>query len=117
MGFDYFFGYCDQHETHLYYTPFLWENNKRVYLDNKLIPTGTQLDEEPRKSLNYFPSRYPHATYAAMITHLDKQIGGLVSELKRLGISQQQRLGHSPLGRLERVAEKSPRGKCPDGTL
>ncbi|MCI1785366.1 MAG: arylsulfatase [Bacteroidales bacterium] len=155
MGFDYFFGYCDQREAHLYYPPFLWENNKRVYLDNKLIPTGTQLDEgadpmdirsydkytqktyspdimydrvikfvdrntagpfllmwhptiphsavqapldevmhyvkklgdeAPRKSADYFPSRYPHATYAAMITHLDKQIGGLVSELKRLGI-------------------------------
>jgi len=43
-------------------------------------------DEEPRKSLSYFPSRYPHATYAAMITHFDKLVGEFVAELKRLGI-------------------------------
>jgi len=155
LGFDYFFGYCDQREAHTYYPPYLWENDHRVYLPNKLLPPGTQLDygadpydihsyekytqlvyspdimyervvkfvddnsdkpfllmwhptvphsavqapldevmyyvkklgdEEPRKSTSYFPSRYPHATYAAMITHFDRLVGGLVTELKRLGI-------------------------------
>lgn len=155
MGFDYFFGYCDQREAHTYYPPYLWENDKRVFLDNKLLPPGTQLDEgadpydirsydkftqkryspdvmyervikyvddnagkpfllmwhpttphsavqappkevryytdklgdeEPRESKEYFPNRFPHATYAAMITHFDSLVGGLVKELKRLGI-------------------------------
>mgnify|MGYP001764476988 CR=1 FL=1 len=34
----------------------------------------------------YFPSRYPHATYAAMISYLDDQIGMMISRLKELGI-------------------------------
>ena len=34
----------------------------------------------------YFPCRYPHATYAAMVSYLDEQVGGLVAKLKELGI-------------------------------
>lgn len=34
----------------------------------------------------YFPCRYPRATYAAMISYWDEQIGGLVQRLKELGI-------------------------------
>ncbi len=44
-------------------------------------------DEEPyffRNSENgsYFPVRYPHATYAAMVSYLDENIGKLISYLK-----------------------------------
>ena len=43
--------------------------------------------EEPYLGVNgYFPCRYPHATYAAMISYLDEQVGGLVAKLKALGI-------------------------------
>ncbi len=34
----------------------------------------------------YFPTRYPHATYAGMITYLDDQVGEIVSKLKELGL-------------------------------
>jgi arylsulfatase len=34
---------------------------------------------------SYFPSRYPKATYAAMISHLDEQVGELVKQLKSSG--------------------------------
>ncbi|RLD61612.1 MAG: N-acetylgalactosamine-6-sulfatase [Bacteroidetes bacterium] len=34
----------------------------------------------------YYPSRYPRATYAAMISYLDDQVGQIVSKLKELGI-------------------------------
>ena len=43
-------------------------------------------DEPPLAKAAYFPCRYPHATYAAMITYLDKQVGQLVDTLKALGI-------------------------------
>ena len=44
-------------------------------------------DEEPYLGDNgYFPCRYPHATYAAMVSYWDEQIGGLVQKLKDLGI-------------------------------
>jgi arylsulfatase len=44
-------------------------------------------EEEPYLGeKNYFPVRYPRATYAAMITYLDEQVGELVSELKNLGL-------------------------------
>ncbi len=43
-------------------------------------------DEEPYTGRAYFPNRYPRATYAAMISYLDEQVGDLVATLKELGI-------------------------------
>ncbi len=44
-------------------------------------------EEEPYLGdKGYFPNRYPHATYAAMISYLDEQVGELVAKLKELGI-------------------------------
>jgi arylsulfatase len=33
----------------------------------------------------YFPARYPHATYAAMVSYLDYQVGRLIEKLKETG--------------------------------
>jgi arylsulfatase len=38
------------------------------------------------KAGNYFPARYPRATYAAMISYLDENVGKLVANLKKEGI-------------------------------
>jgi arylsulfatase A-like enzyme len=43
-------------------------------------------EEEPYRGKYYFPCQYPRATYAAMISTLDEQVGELVAELKELGI-------------------------------
>ncbi len=44
-------------------------------------------DEEPCTNPGmYLPNRYPHATYAAMVTHIDTQVGKLVKKLKDLGV-------------------------------
>ena len=44
-------------------------------------------DEEPYLgNKGYFPCRYPRATYAAMVSYWDEQIGGLVAKLKELGL-------------------------------
>ena len=44
-------------------------------------------DEKPYTgNKDYFPCRYPRATYAAMISYWDEQIGGLINKLKELGI-------------------------------
>ena len=44
-------------------------------------------DEEPYDGkMGYFPCRYPRATYAAMISYWDEQIGLLVKQLKNLGL-------------------------------
>ncbi len=45
-----------------------------------------ETDEAYLGDKGYFPNRYPRATYAAMISHLDKQLGELVQRLKDLGI-------------------------------
>jgi len=44
-------------------------------------------NEEPYLgNKGYFPQRYPHAAYAAMISYLDENVGKLVQKLKDLGI-------------------------------
>lgn len=154
-GFDYFFGYNCQRQAHTLYPKHLWENEKKVWLDNKLVPPRQKLAEgadpmqdssyadyelkeyapelmldralgfmeknkeepfflyfasplphvplqAPRKWVDhyrkkfgkegpyignngYFPCRYPKATYAAMISYLDEQVGALIQKLKEIG--------------------------------
>lgn len=156
MGFDYFCGINCQRMAHTYNPLFIYENDRRIYLDNDTIAPGTKLaegadpydqasysafylndyspdimfakmtdfvdrnsnnpfflywaspiphvalqapqqwidyyvaklgDEEPYLGdKGYFPHRYPHAAYAAMISYLDDQVGKLVQQLKDLGI-------------------------------
>ncbi len=44
-------------------------------------------DEEPYLGQQgYCPSRYPHATFAAMVSYMDEQVGLLVNKLKELGL-------------------------------
>ncbi len=44
-------------------------------------------NEEPYTGdKSYFPSRYPHATYAAMVSYLDERVGELVHTLKEQGL-------------------------------
>ena len=44
-------------------------------------------DEEPYLGdRGYFPHRYPHAAYAAMVSYLDEQVGEIIETLKELGI-------------------------------
>lgn len=156
QGFDYFYGYNCQRQAHNLYPNHLWENERKVPLNNALIAPHTPLrpednpnevasysrfsqeDYAPKliheKTLSfmerhkdsafflyyasplphlplqapdsevtaykkqikesnpylgqegYFPNQYPRATYAAMISYLDKQLGELVSKLKELNL-------------------------------
>ncbi len=45
MGFDYFYGYNCQRQAHTYYPVHLYENERRVYLQNDTVPPGTKLAE------------------------------------------------------------------------
>ena len=48
-----------------------------------------KLGEEPTPITDggwYYPVLYPHSAYAAMITHIDTQVGRLVRRLKELGV-------------------------------
>lgn len=43
-------------------------------------------DEKPYLGTEgYFPARYPHATYAAMVSYLDYQVGQIIKMLKETG--------------------------------
>lgn len=156
QGFDYFFGYNCQRQAHTLYPVHLWENDRRVYLDNDTVAPHTVLDkgadpydpesyapfelndyapelmfnaitgfvednkdnpfflywatpiphlplqapdewvdyyvekfgdEDPYLGASsYFPHRYPHAAYAAMVSYLDHNVGKLVQQLKDLGV-------------------------------
>ncbi|MDN5288165.1 MAG: N-acetylgalactosamine-6-sulfatase [Mucilaginibacter sp.] len=43
-------------------------------------------EEKPFLGGSYFPCRYPHATYAAMITLMDRQVGQIIKKLKDDGV-------------------------------
>lgn len=44
-------------------------------------------DEDPYLgNKGYFPHRYPHAAYAAMVSYFDENVGKLVQQLKDLGL-------------------------------
>jgi arylsulfatase len=47
---------------------------------NKIGPEEPYLGEQ-----GYFPNRTPRATYAAMVSYLDEQVGELVKKIKELG--------------------------------
>lgn len=42
-------------------------------------------EEAPYTGKSYFPNQYPRATYAAMISYLDEQVGDLVNKLVEIG--------------------------------
>ena len=156
QGFDFFFGYNCQRQAHTYNPLHLWKNDKKIALNNQLVPPKTKLDslanpsdpasyrkfrqpdysaslmktealsfiernrqepffllyaspqphvplQAPEKWVEYyqdklgdeepylgdkgyFPNRTPNATYAAMISHLDEQVGAIISKLKELGL-------------------------------
>lgn len=50
MGFDTYFGCICQRQAHTYYPPFLWQNDRRFYLSNRLVAPGTPLDEGADRS-------------------------------------------------------------------
>ncbi|NND08211.1 MAG: arylsulfatase [Saprospiraceae bacterium] len=56
--------------------PLRWIN----YYRKKLGP------EEPYVKGSYFPTQYPRATYAAMISYLDEQVGELIESLRELKV-------------------------------
>lgn len=153
QGFDYFYGYLDQKQSHNFYPTHLWENGKSVPLNNPIIDVHKKLTPEtatdaafayyrgkdyaidkmaqkalafvkenknrpfflylpfttphvslqaPQEAVNeyvgqfddkpylgeksYASTPYPRATYAAMITYMDKQVGALMQLLKDLKI-------------------------------
>ncbi|MBY5957644.1 arylsulfatase [Membranicola marinus] len=46
QGFDYFYGYNCQRQAHNLYPPFLWENDKKIWLENEIVVPGTKLPKE-----------------------------------------------------------------------
>ena len=40
QGFDYFLGYLNQHHAHNHFPDFLWRNEERISLPNKITPVG-----------------------------------------------------------------------------
>lgn len=69
QGFDYFFGYLSQSAAHRYYPEYLYENDKRVYLDGKvyshfiIMEKGLNFIKENADSpfFAYFAVTPPHA--------------------------------------------------------
>lgn len=59
QGFDYFYGYNCQRQAHNLYPVHLWENERKVPLNNDTIPPGTKLlaNSDPNSVESYFMQR------------------------------------------------------------
>lgn len=78
MGFDYFLGYNCQRQAHTYYPVHLYENERRVYLNNDTVAPNTKLAEgaNPLSSqsyANYNLSDYaPDVMFEGMMSFIDE---------------------------------------------
>ncbi|WP_420386219.1 arylsulfatase [Roseivirga sp.] len=69
QGFDYFYGYNCQRQAHNLYPVHVWENDKKVALNNDTIPPGKKLAEgaDPNQADSY--SDYYQADYGPAKMH------------------------------------------------
>jgi arylsulfatase len=57
--------------------------------DDSLAEYKDKFDDKPYLGdKGYLPNRYPRATYAAMITRMDRSVGRMMDELKELGLEK-----------------------------
>ncbi len=73
----------------LYFAPILPHAPLQVPADSEFLSYYEELlgEEEPYLGQKgYFPNRTPHATYAAMVSYLDMQVGKLIEKLKQEGL-------------------------------
>lgn len=53
QGFDEFFGYLNQHHAHNHFPSFLWHNEERVNLPNKITPVGEHGAGYPKEAVQF----------------------------------------------------------------
>lgn len=78
QGFDYFYGSLCQRQDHQYYPGHLWENDLRVYLDNKVIdpnyrlPADADLSDTNNYTLKDQHDYAPDLMIRAAINYIDR---------------------------------------------
>jgi arylsulfatase A len=84
--------FIEQHKTQPFflYLPFPSPHVSLQVPDDALQEYLGKFDDKPyRGDRGYASTLYPRATYAAMITYMDKQIGRIMDQLKKLGLDDQ----------------------------
>ncbi|MEJ5277124.1 MAG: sulfatase-like hydrolase/transferase, partial [Thermogemmata sp.] len=67
-GFDYFFGYLNQHHAHNYYPDFLWRNEEKVRIDN---PQSTVENVAAQRRV-YAPDLFREEALRFLTAHRDR---------------------------------------------
>jgi len=73
QGFDFFYGYLDQHQAHLYYPTFLVKNEKRVKLRNIVPDEGKWGQGVASKKIDYSPALMIKETLGFIDSHKDER--------------------------------------------
>ncbi len=64
QGFDTFYGYNCQRQAHNLYPAHLWSNEKKILLENEIIPPATKLDSLADPALESSYAKYEQQDYA-----------------------------------------------------
>jgi arylsulfatase A-like enzyme len=73
QGFDFFYGYLDQHHAHLYYPTFLVKNESRVKLRNIVPDEGQWGQGVASKKIDYSPALMTEQTLDFIDAHKDER--------------------------------------------
>ncbi|MBM3860172.1 MAG: arylsulfatase [Verrucomicrobia bacterium] len=72
QGFDYFFGYLNQHHAHNHFPDFLWRNETRVALPNVITPVGDTGAGYAADGLLYADDLFADAALTFVTQHQDR---------------------------------------------
>lgn len=77
----------NQHQPFFLYLPFTIPHVSLQVPDHAMAPYKGAFDDSPYYGeQRYTPNQHPRATYAAMITYLDQQVGRVLAKIKALGL-------------------------------
>ncbi len=77
-----------QQESFFLFLPYTSPHASLEVPEADLAPFAGKFEESPYEGTHYYSQPQPHATFAAMVARLDRDIGKILKQLERLGLAE-----------------------------